>query len=119
MNTESTHERAELLTVASNWLIGGGILTMALAPLAIPILALTLVATIPLLLIGAAAVLAAAVVAIPIWLIVKGAQAALTAVAPASTSSSRATISRASSGSITTSSPAPLRISRRSQSPLP
>jgi hypothetical protein len=119
MNTETTHPKAELLTTASNWVVGGGIITMALAPLAIPIIGLTLIATIPLVLIGVAGALAAAVVALPILLLVKGVQAALTAVAPASTSSSRATISRASSGSSTTSSPAPLSTSRRSQSPLP
>jgi hypothetical protein len=33
---------------ASNWLVGGGILTMALAPLALPGIALLLVAAIPL-----------------------------------------------------------------------
>jgi hypothetical protein len=69
MKTESpTHNHDELLTVASNWLVGGGVITVALAPLAIPILALTAVALLPLLLIPLAAALAIAVVAIPIVL---------------------------------------------------
>jgi hypothetical protein len=40
--------RAEIFDEASNWLVGGGILTMALAPLALPGIALLLVAAIPL-----------------------------------------------------------------------
>jgi hypothetical protein len=92
MSTEPSHSRAELLTTASNWLVGGGVITMAVAPLAIPIIGLTVIAVLPLALIGAAAALAVAMVAIPILLVVKGVQAALTAVAPASTSSSRPTI---------------------------
>jgi hypothetical protein len=40
--------RAEMVDEASRWLVGGGIVTMALAPLALPGIALALVAAIPL-----------------------------------------------------------------------
>ena len=39
--------RGEIVDEASNWLVGGGIVTMALAPLALPGIALLLVAAIP------------------------------------------------------------------------
>jgi hypothetical protein len=42
--------RAEILDEASKWAVGAGILVVALAPLAIPILVLTAVALLPLLL---------------------------------------------------------------------
>jgi hypothetical protein len=41
--------RGEIFDEASNWLIGGGIMTLALAPLALPGIALLLVAALPLL----------------------------------------------------------------------
>jgi len=41
--------RGEIVDEASNWLLGGGIVTMALFPLALPWIALTVVAAIPLL----------------------------------------------------------------------
>lgn len=41
--------RGEIFDEASNWLMGGGIVTLALAPLALPGIALLLVAAIPLL----------------------------------------------------------------------
>jgi hypothetical protein len=51
MNAESTtHSRAELVDEVSKWTVGAGILTVALAPLSIPILALTAIALLPLLL---------------------------------------------------------------------
>jgi hypothetical protein len=42
--------RAEVVDEVSKWTVGAGILTVALAPLAIPILVLTAVALLPLLL---------------------------------------------------------------------
>jgi hypothetical protein len=51
MNTESgSASTAEIIDEVSKWTIGPGILVVALAPLALPILALTAVAIIPLLL---------------------------------------------------------------------
>jgi hypothetical protein len=66
---------AELVDEANGWAVGGGVVTMALFPLAIPLLALTVVAVIPLLVIGLAAGLVAAVVAAPILLLVRLARA--------------------------------------------
>ena len=43
------YSRGEVVDEASNWLVGGGIVTMALFPLALPGIALLLVAAIPLL----------------------------------------------------------------------
>jgi hypothetical protein len=40
--------RGEIVDEASNWLVGGGIVTMALFPLALPGIALLIVAAIPL-----------------------------------------------------------------------
>jgi membrane protein implicated in regulation of membrane protease activity len=50
-------------------LVGGGIVTMALFPLALPIIALTLVALLPLVVIGLALGLIAAVIVLPVLLI--------------------------------------------------
>jgi hypothetical protein len=51
MNAEPiTPTTAEVIDEVSKWTIGPGIILVALAPLALPILALTAVATIPLLL---------------------------------------------------------------------
>jgi len=51
MNAESTTpSRVEVLDELYKWTVGGGIITLALFPLAVPILVLTAVATIPLLL---------------------------------------------------------------------
>ncbi len=50
MNSESrARDRAEVIQEVSKWGVGAGILVVALAPLAIPILVLTAVALIPLL----------------------------------------------------------------------
>jgi hypothetical protein len=65
-------ERGEVLEQVSMWTVGLGILTMALAPLSIPILALTAVALLPLLVPVIALALVAAIVAGPV-LLVKGA----------------------------------------------
>jgi hypothetical protein len=63
--------RAESLDEIWKWTVGGGILVMALAPLALPILILTLVALLPLaaplLVVG----LLAGVIALPVLLIRK------------------------------------------------
>ena len=40
--------RGEIVDEASNWLVGGGIVTMALFPLALPGIALLLIAALPL-----------------------------------------------------------------------
>lgn len=61
--------RGEIVDEASNWLVGGGIVTMALAPLALPGIALLLVAAIPLLALGLAGGLLAAIVIGPILLV--------------------------------------------------
>jgi membrane protein implicated in regulation of membrane protease activity len=72
MDTESkSRTRAENLDEVWKWTVGGGILLMALAPLALPILILTLVAVLPLAVpLFAIGVLAAAV-AVPAMLVRK------------------------------------------------
>jgi hypothetical protein len=60
---------AELTEEASAWAVGGGIVTMALFPLALPIILLTAVAAIPLLLIALGVGLVPAVVAASILLL--------------------------------------------------
>jgi hypothetical protein len=57
-----------LLDTASDFLVGGGILTMALFPLAIPMVALLIVALLPLLVIGAAVAVIGAALAAPVFL---------------------------------------------------
>jgi hypothetical protein len=70
MNNESTaRKRAEVVDEVSKWTVGAGILTVALAPLALPILALTAVAVLPILLPVLAIGLIAGVVYLPITLI--------------------------------------------------
>jgi hypothetical protein len=58
--------RAEAVNEANTWLVGGGVITMAVAPLALPILILTLVATVPLVLLALAPALAVALIAAPV-----------------------------------------------------
>jgi hypothetical protein len=70
MTTISTVDtRTEVIEEASTFLVAGGILTFALAPMALPIIALTVVALIPIAAIGAVLGLAAALVAAPILLV--------------------------------------------------
>ena len=70
MNTESrARRRAEVADEVSKWTVGGGIVTMALFPLALPILALTAVAALPLLLPVLAIGLLAGVLCLPIALV--------------------------------------------------
>ena len=61
--------RAEALDEVSKWTVGLGMLTMALAPLSIPILALTAVALIPLALPLVALALLGGIVAAPVLLV--------------------------------------------------
>jgi hypothetical protein len=67
MSTKATRQ-SQVVEGLSSVLVGGGIVTMALFPLALPIIALTLVAAIPLVLITLAAALAVAAVIVPVLL---------------------------------------------------
>ena len=64
--------RGEIVDEASTWLVGGGILTLSLAPLALPGIALLLVAALPLVALGLAAGLLAAIVIAPIVVVRAG-----------------------------------------------
>jgi hypothetical protein len=66
MNASSS---AEIIDETSRWIVGGGIVTIALFPLALPLIALTAIAAIPLLLIALVAGVIAAAVAAPIVLV--------------------------------------------------
>ncbi len=67
MNDESTaRSRAEVADEISKWTVGGGIITVALFPLALPILALTAIAVLPLLVPLVAVRIVAGLVALPI-----------------------------------------------------
>jgi hypothetical protein len=70
MSTETTPATpAELTEEISAWAVGGGIVTMALFPLALPIILLTAAAAIPFLLVPIAFGLVIAVLAAPILLL--------------------------------------------------
>ena len=70
MDAESTaRKRAEVVDEVSKWTVGAGVLTVALAPLAIPILVLTAVALLPLLVPVLALALVGGVVYLPIRLV--------------------------------------------------
>jgi hypothetical protein len=71
MNTETAARRAEIVDEVSKWGVGGGILLTALAPLALPILILTIVALLPLAVPVLALGLVAGVVAAPVLLVRK------------------------------------------------
>ena len=60
---------AEVIDEVSKWGVGGGILTIALFPLALPFIALTAIALLPLLLVPLAAGLLAAIVVVPVLLV--------------------------------------------------
>jgi membrane protein implicated in regulation of membrane protease activity len=60
---------SEKIDTFSEFLVGGGILTMALFPLAIPMVALLIVAALPLVALGAALALVGAVLAAPVVLV--------------------------------------------------
>ena len=70
MPTESTTRSSPaLVDEISGWLVGAGILTLALFPFAVPLIALTLVCALPLLLVALAVGVVAAIVAAPILLV--------------------------------------------------
>jgi uncharacterized membrane protein len=71
MDSEAARSRAEIVDEASKWSVGGGMLVMALAPLSLPILILTLVAVLPLVVPLLAVALLAGVIAVPVLLIRK------------------------------------------------
>jgi hypothetical protein len=71
MNAETGPSRLEVVDEVSKWGVGGGILVTALAPLALPILILTIVALLPLVVPLLALGLLAGVVALPIVLLRK------------------------------------------------
>jgi hypothetical protein len=64
----TTPSDGDLLSEAGLWLAGGGILTVALFPLSLPLLLLTVAAVLPFLVIPLVGALVAAVVAVPILL---------------------------------------------------
>jgi hypothetical protein len=66
MNGNTT---GEVVDEASKWLVGGGILTLSLAPLALPAIVLLLVAALPLVALGLVGGLLAAIVIGPILLV--------------------------------------------------
>jgi hypothetical protein len=71
MNAETAARRAEVVDEVSKWGVGTGILLTALAPLALPILILTIVALLPLAVPLIALGLLAGVIALPVMLIRK------------------------------------------------
>ena len=68
-STTRAPDRAEVIQEVSKWGVGAGILVVALAPLAIPILVLTGVALLPLLLPAIPLALIAGLVYLPVRLI--------------------------------------------------
>jgi hypothetical protein len=64
----SARSAPDVASELSDWAVGGGIITIALFPLAIPIIALTAVALLPFALVPLVAALAAAVVMPPVLL---------------------------------------------------
>jgi hypothetical protein len=72
MRTETTApSRAEIVDEVSKWTVGAGIVAVALFPLALPILILTLVAVLPLVVPLLAVGLVAGAVALPVMLLRK------------------------------------------------
>jgi hypothetical protein len=70
MNAQSTApSRTEIVDEISKWGVGGGIVFVALAPLALPILILTAVAVAPLLVIAVVPGVVVAALALPILLV--------------------------------------------------
>jgi hypothetical protein len=65
-NGADAPSRADVAGELSAWAVGGGVLTAALFPLAIPILALTAVAALPLVAVALVAGLAAALLMLPV-----------------------------------------------------
>jgi membrane protein implicated in regulation of membrane protease activity len=71
MESEAARSRAQALDEIWKWTVGGGILVMALAPLALPILILTIVALLPLALPLLAVGLLVLLIGLPIMLVRK------------------------------------------------
>jgi hypothetical protein len=69
MESDAARDRAQDLDEIWKWTVGGGILVVALAPLALPILILTIVALLPLAVPLLALGLVAGAVALPIILV--------------------------------------------------
>ncbi|HEY7268131.1 MAG TPA: hypothetical protein VH501_10580 [Solirubrobacterales bacterium] len=69
MESQAARDRAQSLDEIWKWTVGAGILLVALAPLALPILVLTIVALLPLAVPLLAVGLLAAVIAAPVALI--------------------------------------------------
>jgi hypothetical protein len=88
MSTEAT-PHSQVVEGLSGVLVGGGIITMALFPLAVPLIALTLIAAIPVLLITLAAALAVAAVIVPVLLVLGLGRRAIRAASHTSAASSR------------------------------
>jgi hypothetical protein len=59
----------EVADEVARWAIGGAILTFALVPFAVPMIALTIIALVPLLVLGLAAGLVVAVIAAPVVIV--------------------------------------------------
>jgi hypothetical protein len=73
-----------MLSETTAWMVGLGIVTLAIFPFALPGIVLTIVALVPLLLIGVAAALVVAIVALPILLVRSLGRRAIGAARPAS-----------------------------------
>ena len=71
MKSEAARSRDEIVDEVSKWGVGGGIITMALFPMALPFLILTLVALLPLAVPLLALGLVAGAIALPLMLIRK------------------------------------------------
>ncbi len=69
MDVEGSSSRLELVDEVSKWGVGGGILLTALAPLALPILILTIVALLPLAVPVIALALVGGVIALSVMLL--------------------------------------------------
>lgn len=65
----TTRSDPELLDELSAWLVGGGILTVALFPLALPFLLLTLAAMLPFVVVPLIGGLLAGLIALPVGLV--------------------------------------------------
>jgi hypothetical protein len=86
MNAGSTApSKAEITDEISKWAVGGGIIITALFPLALPIIALTAIAALPLLLLALPAGLLVAGVALPILLVRSLVRLAIRALRPKGT----------------------------------
>jgi hypothetical protein len=67
----TTRSDPELVDELSAWLVGGGILTVALFPLALPFLLLTLAAMLPFVVVPLIGGLVAGLIALPVGLLIR------------------------------------------------